>query len=91
MIYADSRYATSRIYKTYNVKRDARILGVSREWPSSSSQFFYYVWRERDRMDLLAYTYLGSPNLWWEIMDYNPEIADAFNIPVGTIIRIPNA
>lgn len=91
MIYADSRYVSGRIYKTYNVKRDARILGVSRTWPTAASSFFYYVWRERDRMDLLAYNYLGSPDLWWQIMDYNPELADAFNISVGTIIRIPYA
>jgi hypothetical protein len=41
-------------------------------------------------MDMVAASLLGSPDLWWRIMDYNPEIIDAFNIPIGTVLRIPS-
>jgi hypothetical protein len=40
-------------------------------------------------MENVAYQLLGEANSWWRIMDYNPEILDALNIPIGTLIRIP--
>jgi hypothetical protein len=42
-----------------------------------------------ERIDYLANYYYRRPDLWWLIMDYNPEIADPANLPVGSIIRIP--
>jgi hypothetical protein len=41
-------------------------------------------------LDNLALRYLGKSNLWWQIMDINPEIVDPFSIEPGTPIRIPN-
>lgn len=91
MIFSDSRYATGRIYKAYNSKAEANTIVVAREWPELQSSFFYYVWREGDRAESVAASLLGNSNLWWSIMDFNPEIANPLSIPVGTILRIPNA
>lgn len=44
-----------------------------------------------DRLDLLSYKYYSRPDLWWFILDHNPEIEDPANIPAGTILRIPRA
>lgn len=44
-----------------------------------------------DRLDLLADKYYNRPDLWWFIMDHNPEIQDPLSIPAGTTIRIPRA
>lgn len=44
-----------------------------------------------ERLDTLADTYYRRPDLWWYILDYNPQISDPTNIPSGTIIRIPRA
>ena len=90
MIFHDSRYADSYIYKAYDSRRQKYEVAVERIFPSESSGFFYYTWVEGDRMDIVAQDFLGNPSFWWKIMDYNPEIIDAFDIPVGSLVRIPS-
>lgn len=90
MIYTDSRYAEGQLIKTYDARNNSNSLAVIREVSDSSSEFYYYTWTVRDRIDLLAYRLLGNADLWWKIMDFNPEIGNAFDIPVGTVLRIPS-
>lgn len=91
MLFTDSRYATGTFSKTFIPKRNAYHLSVLREFPVDQSNFYYYAWRERDRVENVAATLLGDANLWWRIMDYNPELLDPFSIPVGTPVRIPSS
>lgn len=42
-----------------------------------------------DRVDLLANAYLGDPNLWWVICDWN-DIKFPLSLPVGATLRIPS-
>lgn len=44
-----------------------------------------------ERLDLLAHRYYNRSDLWWFILDHNPEIVDPANIPAGTVLRIPRA
>jgi len=90
MIYTDSRYAEGQLIKTYDARKNNYSLAVAREIPTSSSEFYYYTWATRDRIDLLAHRLLGSADLWWKIMDFNPEIGNAFDIAPGTVLRIPS-
>jgi hypothetical protein len=90
MIYSDSRYADGKLYSAYNVRKDAVDVFVKREFPRSRAEYFLYTWRESDRIDSVAYRFFNTPATWWKIMDYNPEIGNPFNIPVGTVIRIPH-
>lgn len=90
MIFANSRYVDGRVFKAYNPQKKSYSVTVLREYPRYSVNFFYYTWSERDRVDLISKKFLGSPDLWWQIMDVNPEVIDPFNIPIGTSIRIPN-
>jgi hypothetical protein len=90
VIFSDSRYADGRIYKAHDARDGKYYIGVSRVFPSDESLFYHYTWVINDRIDFIANEFLGSPDLWWKIMDYNPEIINPFYIPVGTIIRIPN-
>lgn len=89
MIYTDSRYAAGMFSKTYSASRSSYNLSVMRNFPIDQSSFYYYSWRERDRIENVAASLLGDSNLWWRIMDYNPELLDPFNIPVGATVRIP--
>jgi hypothetical protein len=91
VIYTDSRYATALIAKTYDTNRDDYFFTAFREFPTATASFYYYTWVENDRIDLIANEFLGSPESWWKIMDFNPEIIDPFDIQVGTVVRIPNA
>ena len=90
MIFLDSRYSDGLLYKAYDSRTGKYQLSVSRTWPSYLSSFFWHYWVETDRLDNLALRYLGKANLWWQIMDINPEIVDPFSIEPGTPIRIPN-
>lgn len=42
------------------------------------------------RLDLLAHTYYGEPELLWAILDANPNYASALDINVGDVLIIPN-
>jgi hypothetical protein len=88
-IYADSRYADGTIFKAYDSRYQDYYYTVFREFPISTVRFYHYTWTGRDRIDLVASTFLGDPAAWWKIMDINPEIIDPFNISIGTTIRIP--
>lgn len=90
MIFLDSRYSDGGLYKAYDSRTGKYQLSVSRRWPDYLSSFFWHYWVETDRLDNLALRYLGKANLWWQIMDINPEIVDPFSIEPGTPIRIPN-
>jgi hypothetical protein len=89
MIYVDSRYADGNVISIETNKGAS--IAVLRQFPEQSAGFYSYVWKEKDRIDMVANNLLGSPDLWWRIMDFNPEIINPFVISVGTTIRIPNA
>lgn len=44
-----------------------------------------------DRMDTLAAEFLGDAELGWVIANANPELLYPDDIPVGTVLRIPDA
>lgn len=90
MIFTDSRYSDGFIARVYDKRRNAYNASVFREFPEDSSTYYYYSWVEGDRLDIVANKMLGSASLWWKLLDFNPEIIDGFDIPTGTIIRIPN-
>lgn len=48
-----------------------------------------YVWKERDRLDLVSYNFYRRTDLWWFILDNNPEVVDPSAIVPGTVLRIP--
>jgi hypothetical protein len=89
MIYSDSRYADGTIFTANDSRTNLPRITVYRTFPTAQSKFYYYNWVENDRIDAVANDLLGSPLLWWKIMDYNPEVIDPFDIVVGTTIRIP--
>lgn len=91
MIFLDSRYVDGTLTKTYHPSTGGFELTVYRTWPTYRVAYFYYEWQETDRLDVVALRFLGKSNLWWQIMDINPEIINAVEIAPGTQIRVPNA
>ena len=90
MIYTDSRYANGRLFKAYNLRKQDYDVTVFRNFPNQKASYFLYTWRESDRIDLVCKRFLGTAATWWKVMDYNPEILNPFDIPVGTVVRIPD-
>jgi hypothetical protein len=89
MIYTSSRYATGTLFKAWDARKNQWVTTVLRNYPKDVAVFYTYVWQERDRPENVAARTIGNSEMWWKIMDYNPEIIDPFNIPIGTTIRIP--
>ena len=48
----------------------------------------FHVVQAGDRIDLLAYRYLGDSTLWWIICDYN-DIFFPLDLELGMVLRIP--
>lgn len=55
--------------------------------PHPSDQ--YVEVKVNDRIDTLAYEYLGKPDLWWVIADYN-HLMFPLVLEPGSILRIPS-
>ena len=89
MIFSDSRYADGTLITAYDSRKQNYAVGVLRQFPSETSSFYHYTWTASDRIDLVALKLLGDVELWWRIMDYNPEINDPVHIAAGTVLRIP--
>ena len=89
-VFRSSRYYTGGAQQVRNKTTNLYNWTVYRQFPASITiRYTEYTWAEGDRIDYLASVYLNSPTAWWQIMDVNPEITDPFNIPVGTVLRIP--
>jgi hypothetical protein len=52
--------------------------------------YFEHSYLPGERLDQLADTYYKNPEFWWLIPEFNPQITDFTNIPVGTVLKIPN-
>lgn len=89
MIFLDSRYADSTVIKAYDSRNQSYQLTAFRNFPEYKTTYFMYEWVETDRIDDLALQFLGKAELWWQIMDINPEVLDPSDIAPGTKLRIP--
>jgi len=55
----------------------------------SNISYFNHTYTYGERLDEIAFDYYQDPSYWWMILEYNPQIKDINNIPVGTVLRIP--
>lgn len=82
----DSRYATCVLY----VDGSVEFLGTRpRIDTSPRPDDTFHIVVEGDRIDLIAYRYLGSAGLWWIICDYN-NIFFPLELEPGSVLRIPS-
>jgi nucleoid-associated protein YgaU len=54
----------------------------------SQASFLYHTYAG-ESLHQLSWRYYNRPDLWWAIVEYNPEITDFFNIRPGRKIRVP--
>jgi hypothetical protein len=86
VISVDSRYAACVVY----VDGSDEFIGVrGRIDTSRQPDDIFHTVIEGDRIDLLAYRYLGQAELWWIICDYN-DIFFPLELDAGTVLRIPS-
>lgn len=86
MIGPDSRYAACVLYVDGNVEFIGARPSIDTS-PRPDDTFHTVV--EGDRIDLIAYRYLGSARLWWVICDYNSTFFP-LELEPGSVLRIPS-
>ena len=58
--------------------------------PEKSTDYMEVYDQNKTRLDILSYKYYGDANYDWLIMMANPQYGSMeFNIPDGTLLRIP--
>lgn len=74
-----SRYENTRFFQSGS--------GASRPFPGfrardigQATGVVEYSVKEWDRMDLIAHHYFGESDLWWRILDANPEVFCALDL-----------
>jgi hypothetical protein len=91
MISSGSRYSDGRFGQVTDGHYKSPTTFVLRRFSGPVfNSYTMYSFSDADRIDNLGFIFFGYPQAWSLIMDINPEIADPFNIPAGTLIRIPN-
>ena len=91
-VYRNSRYYEGDAQQIKNKSTGAYNWTVYRGFPEARVvTYIDYTWVEGDRLDYLASVYLSDATRWWEIMDINPGLPDAFAIAPGTIMRVPRS
>lgn len=90
-LYRNSRYADGNTRDVILVDQNENRYRTLYRYPevNGTRTLTYYVWRAGDRIDRLAAEHLGSPDLFYRILDLNPEIIDPHHIEPGTKVRLP--
>ncbi len=86
MISKDSRYVSCILYRDSEGDSFGNRHRVDTT-PRYDDQFHTVI--DGDRIDMLAYHYLGDATLWWIICDYN-EIFFPLGLEMGQVLRIPS-
>lgn len=90
MINAISRYANNAVVLLDTSR--GQVVSIAPSTPTTKVLAFTYVRTDAaDRLDAMAAYLYGDERLWWKIADANPEILDWSDLPVGTVLRIPDA
>jgi hypothetical protein len=90
-VYRNSRYADESTRDVILADSDGNRYRTLFRFPTvnGTRSVQYYVWRAGDRIDRLAAEHLGSPDLYYQILDLNPDIIDPHHIDPGTKVRLP--
>jgi nucleoid-associated protein YgaU len=89
-IYQGSRYEYSTVdFVATSQDADNNAVVFYDSYFEESMGYFEYTVIEGDRLDQIADKFYHAPDRWWYILDNNPQISDPFNIPIGTVLRVP--
>lgn len=94
--YSPKQYSNNSRYKNVRRLKDDVTGKVYHEtvpqWTitqSEEDQYTVVTNITKDRLDIIANEYYGTPRYWWIIAQAN-YIIDPFDVPVGTQLRIPS-
>lgn len=85
----NSRYSQGTLTRLVNSGGVYNLTILRTVQPLNVAGYRLYTWKTADRPDLVAFTQLGDPTLWWAIFDINPEVINPLSVPPGQVVRIP--
>jgi hypothetical protein len=90
-IYAGSRYKISTVsfFNKEEYGTSQPIVGYKFDSLKGIS-FHTHVFTAGETLHGISQRYFRRPDLWWTVVEYNPEVVDFINIPSGTTLRIPS-
>lgn len=90
MILSGSRYQSSSVVWVLgsNGAYNATVFAPPQE-PTLNVTLQLYQWRAGDRIDNVAYATLGDSELWWMLMNANPQYLTPWDIQPGDFIYVP--
>lgn len=91
-IYTNSRYQYSKVdYLTTVENGTPKPIVFYTPDDHKNTTYAIHNYAEGESLFGLSWRYYGRPDFWWAIVEYNPQVADFFNIAAGTPLRIPRA
>lgn len=86
MIYQNSRYSTT----SADLVKGTRAFKLRKRFifNNKGAKVHHFVLGEH--LDSLAKEYYGDPQLWWVILEANPQFRSELEIPYGTNLVIPH-
>ena len=86
MIYTGSRYSNTSLYN-----RDGANIFERRELKTfNMDNATKHIMNQSDTLSTLAHLYYGDSQLWWVLLEANPQYTTVFDIEVGDILEIPS-
>lgn len=90
----NSRYADCNILEITTKENDSyTYLTIRRdiEQYNTEENYYTYVIKEQDRLDLIAEKIYKDPTKWWLIADVNSIISPFDKLEIGRILLIPKS
>lgn len=85
-VFKGSRYVQTPVYVRSG---DTLILDVRTRNKFNLDRASFYTVVQRDTIDGIAFKLYGNAQLWWAIMDANPQYQTELEIKAGDILVIP--
>lgn len=86
MIYKNSRYTNTEAESTDGIA----VFKLRKRFEFNKDNAIVHQFSQGDKLDGLALRYYKDPQLWWVILEANPQIKTALEIPYGYNLVIPD-
>ena len=86
-IYQGSRYVTTTL-KTYD--RGVPLISIRQPVVFDPNKCEHYIVQRGDRIDSIAFIKYGRADLYWAILNANPQYFSELDINVGDVLLIPH-
>lgn len=82
----------SRYLKTSVFAKDGQafIFNIREKRKFNTDLATYYTVLQGDTLDGIAYRFYGNANLYWAILDANPQYLSEVDVKVGDVLVIPD-